>query len=243
MLLTTIFLAALGAQATPAGAECRIVTTKLPDGQQAKTRYCKDRSGRWQPAPAAPAPETPTPRPVAPVAGGASNGNEPECRVSSYTTQDGRRGTMRYCKDSTGAWRRVGGVELPQAPLPSKAQIRFRGTYQVTVTQPGRQSRQLNLGALLGSDGSSQQLEGAITFAASFDGAAVTATVSGTGGMSTIRVSGLVRNGACRLVDDRQTIVYEGRCDRNGFKGTIKSQQASRNRVSGTFETQVDEVN
>lgn len=165
-----------------------------------------------------------------------------ECRESSYTTADGRQGSMRYCKDAEGVWRRVAGVALPQPPFPARAEVSFRGTYQLKIKTPGRPVRRLDLNSLLNSGGQTQLLEGAITIAARFDGPAAYATVSGTGGIAAVRLSGLVRDGHCRLVDDRQTMLYEGRCGRDGFKGTITGQATAQRKFTGSFDTTVAQV-
>jgi hypothetical protein len=170
------------------------------------------------------------------AAGGA------ECRESTFRTADGRTTAVKYCRDADGSWRKVAGAELPRPPFPYRSEVSFRGTYQLTVTRPGRPMRRVDIASLIKSAGESQKLEGAIAFAARFDGPAAYAQVSGTGGLDTLQLSGLVRGGHCRLVDQRQWIVYEGKCDQSGFKGTLKSTSAARVKVSGTFETGVASI-
>jgi len=83
----------------------------------------------------------------------------------------------------------------------------------------------------------SEHYDGTITFIANFDGAAVTMTVSGTGKIEPIIISGLSHDGACRLSDaPNNTIIYEGRCDKDKFSGEMFSTTASKFNVSGRFD-------
>lgn len=135
--------------------------------------------------------------------------------------------TEQYCKDPAGKW--VPAASLSRALLPAKAEAQYDGTYVLTVSKPQRRKSKITLGDLIASAAEKgDRYEGAMTMKLVINGASVTGQVSGTGGISTLRVSGLVQNGRCRLIDDRNMFVYEGACNAEGFSGTVNSTSNSR---------------
>lgn len=124
--------------------------------------------------------------------------------------------------------------------MPQKAEVTYQGTYSFTESRKTRQPARIDLGKMLAKaiegDGGSR-FEGAITIKATFDGPAVVATVSGTGGVANNSFSGLIRNGTCRLIDRNNMVIYEGSCGPNGFNGTIVGTDRYRNNLKGSFST------
>lgn len=129
----------------------------------------------------------------------------------------------------------------PAQSLPAKAEVTYRGTHAATVTRKQRQSQRVDLGKVfgraLGGGTGGQRYEGAITITLRIDGAAVTADISGTGGLSPDHPTGLIQAGHCRLMTPSGNEVWEGTCDARGFSGTVKSTSKNRNDVDGHFET------
>lgn len=170
----------------------------------------------------------------------------PECRTAALP--DGT--PALFCKDKKGNWKQQAGeVVVAPSPISSNAvtqrgQATYRGTFSGAVSKRQRQSRNLDLGTLLekaiAPDANATRFEGAFNLVMKFDGASVTADVSGTGGMQTSKFTGLVRGGICRLTDVQNTEVYEGPCDQTRFSGTIVSTPLNRNIVSGSFDTQAN---
>lgn len=142
----------------------------------------------------------------------------------------------QYCKDAGGKW--VPATSLAGAALPAKAEAQYDGTYVLTVSKPQRRKSNMTFGDLIGGAlAQGDRYEGAITMKLTINGASVTGQVSGTGGISTLRVSGLVQNGRCRLIDDRNMFVYEGACNAEGFSGTVTSTSNSRTVQKAQFTT------
>jgi hypothetical protein len=136
----------------------------------------------------------------------------------------------------------TGAAQGPLQTIPDVAEVTYRGTYSVVSAKKTRQSTRVDLNRLLGDALKSQggtRYEGALTLEMKFDGPAVTAKLSGTGGVTPITLSGLVRDGVCRLTDPKNLEVYEGRCSATSFVGTVKDTELSRNSLKGTFDLAV----
>jgi hypothetical protein len=123
-------------------------------------------------------------------------------------------------------------------PVPAKAEIVYEGTHSATVARRQRQPTRIDLGRMLAQAMSNggQRYEGAITIRMRFDGAAAYADVSGTGGLNSEKLSGLVQGERCRLTDAKGLEVFEGICSRQRFVGTIKSTASNRMVVDGRFD-------
>jgi hypothetical protein len=157
-----------------------------------------------------------------------------------------------FCKDKSGKWKQQAG-EVVTAPfsgggataVSERGTVTYRGTFSASVARKQRQPSNLNLDNLLkqamNANANATKYEGALTMVTTFDGAAVTAKLSGTGGMTTSTFTGLVRGGICRLTDPQNIEVYEGPCTRTRFSGTIKSTANNRNNTSGTFDAQASD--
>jgi hypothetical protein len=166
----------------------------------------------------------------------------PECRESTFTTADGRRGSMRYCKGADGLWHRTGGQDAPQPPFPPRSQVTFKGAFSGKITTAGPAMRKFDLGSLLASAGTQRPLDGALTISLRVDGKAGYATVSGTGGISFSNLSGLVQDGSCRLANPQATVTLEGRCSRAGFKGRLSGQSTTRESFDFTVDAPLDSL-
>ncbi len=174
----------------------------------------------------------------------SSHAAQSDCRTAALP--DGK--PALFCKDKKGNWKQQAGEVVaapssrPSNAVTQRGQATYRGTFSAKVSKKQRQSRNLDLGALLESaitsDANATRYEGAFNLVMKFDGASVTADVSGTGGMETRRLTGLVRGGICRLTDVKNTEIFEGPCSQTRFSGTVKSTPLNRNILSGTFDTQ-----
>ena len=133
----------------------------------------------------------------------------------------------------------AGALPANSQTMPAKAEITYEGTYSARVWRKSRQSQRVDLGKILSgmTAEQGQRYEGAITIKLRIDGAAAYAEISGTGGMSPATLTGLVRNGQCRLTDKGATYVYEGACSPEGFVGTIMSSPNNRMNSDGKFQT------
>jgi len=170
-----------------------------------------------------------------PEAVGAAQG--PDCKAVKMP--DGT--TTRMCRDAAGRWM---PEYTPSARIPSRAEIVYEGTYDATAARRTRTPQRIDLSRMLldAMTKKGDRFTGALTIKARFDGAAVRADISGTGGVDAGTLSGLVQNGQCRLVDARNTVVYEGRCDVQGFSGKIASTSSSRMEIAGRFQTAAAQV-
>lgn len=137
-------------------------------------------------------------------------------------------------------WLSLAVAANAQTNLPDRADAMFAGTYAASV-QTSSRARTQQMGQLL-FGAPRQALSGAIQLVMRFDGPAVSARITGTGGVQPGTLSGLVSSGVCRLSDERQTIVYEGPCGRQGFSGRISSTETSRVRVTGSFDMELKSV-
>jgi len=156
------------------------------------------------------------------------------------------------CQDSTGKWRpserQDQTAEQPLAnDVPRRAEITYGGQYDatLTVTRPVNMNN-LSLGSLLQSAMNSQRkpFQGSITFTAQLSGTAVTAAVSGTGGIYSRQLSGQVQSGTCHLAvsDNLGTADYTGKCDAKGFSGTFKGVTREGQKYQGRFDTTTTQV-
>ena len=172
--------------------------------------------------------------PAAVLAATVPGGGAAAAECKAVKLPDGS--SEQYCKDAAGKW--VPATSLARAMLPAKAEAQYDGTYVLTVSKPQRRKSKITLGDLIGGAmAQGDRYEGAITMKLTINGASVTGQVSGTGGISTLRVSGLVQNGRCRLIDDRNMFVYEGACNAEGFSGTVNSTSNSRTVQKAEFTT------
>jgi hypothetical protein len=188
-----------------------------------------------------------------------SIGSAPPCRTVTLPDNS----ITLFCQEADGRWtQQAGDVAMPAAAVPAavpqlvRAEAVYQGTYVIDVAQrerPKREKRRtinLNLNSLLNevvnqaaenassTSTPSQRYEGALTLKATFDGAAVTMQISGTGGIWTGNLSGLVRDGVCRLSDvPDYAVTYEGPCGPSGFSGTMVSTTNDRQIQNGRFET------
>ena len=171
-----------------------------------------------------------------------SQAAEPECRTAALP--DGTPAI--FCKDNKGNWKQQEGAvamastTAAAGPVSQRGQATYRGTFSAAVSKKQRRARNQGLGDLLGQaingDVNATRYEGALTLVMKFDGAAVTADISGTGGINPGKLTGLVRNGSCRLTSADSLMVYEGPCTRTSFSGTIRSNPSNRDNVSGQFD-------
>jgi len=136
----------------------------------------------------------------------------------------------------------AGAQEVGAGPT-AGTEVVYRGTAEGRIGEPVRVSvrvpRRLSLRGVVGTVDlpESRPFNGAVSLRLTFDGAAVTARVSGTQGLRSSTLSGTVEDGTCRLANPEGTSVWTGRCDARGFSGTFRSDAASGRAISGRFET------
>ncbi len=166
-----------------------------------------------------------------------------ECRTASLP--DGT--PAMFCKDKNGNWKQQEGKLVTAAPasdaVTAKGQATYRGTFSASVSKRQRSRSQIDLGSLLNQamNSNATRYQGAANLVMKFDGAAVTAQLSGTGGIRNSTFTGLVQGGICRIADAQNIEVWEGPCTQTRFSGTIKSTASNRNIVSGSFDTQASD--
>lgn len=182
-----------------------------------------------------------------------------ECRTVSLPDNT----AALFCQGADGRWTQQAGDVVMPATAPAAAQplgraeAVYQGTYTIDVTilerpkrEKSRRAINLNLNSILNEavnlaaenahkkDSPSQRYEGALTMKTTFDGAAVSIQVSGTGGFEGGTLSGLVRNGICRVSGaPNHNVIYEGPCGPAGFSGTVTSAANDREVQSGRFDT------
>lgn len=121
------------------------------------------------------------------------------------------------------------------------AQVVLRGTTDASIGPPERVSvevpERLTLRGVLGAVRvpDRRRTRGTVTLHLRFDGSAVSARVSGTGGLLPDSVFGTAENGVCRLSNAEGTSVWEGPCDPRGFSGTFRSPAARGMMIEGRF--------
>lgn len=189
------------------------------------------------------------------IAGSSSpaRAGAPECRDVPFKYGEESH-VIRMCKGSDGRWQEVSHTtdekrydpspETADAtPTPKRVEVEYHGTFNQTVYAPPNRSS--NSGNILGAilQGAAprivEQPRGAFTITAILNGAASTATFSGTG-LQTIRTEGTAQNGYCRFFGSTQggyTISYEGRCTPQGFSGKMAATGRGGARLEGQFET------
>ncbi|WP_088309330.1 hypothetical protein [Novosphingobium sp. B 225] len=168
-----------------------------------------------------------------------------ECRTASLP--DGT--PAMFCKDKSGNWKQQEGKLVAATPrsaadaVTAKGQATYRGTFSAAVSKRQRSRSQIDLSSLLNQavNSNATRYQGAVNLVIKFDGAAVTAQLSGTGGIRNSTFTGLVQGGICRIVDAQNIEVWEGPCNQTRFSGTIKSTASNRNIVSGSFDTQASD--
>lgn len=139
-------------------------------------------------------------------------------------------------------------AQTSNSGLPPKAEVIYRGTTDGRIGEPVRVSvqvpRRLTLRGVAGAVNmpSRRRTSGAVVLRMTFDGAAVTARMSGTGALRPDSLSGAVENGVCRLSNADGTSVWEGQCDARGFSGTFKSHATGGLVIDGRFETSAERV-
>lgn len=166
-------------------------------------------------------------------------GQEPEnCRV---VEMDPRRGPPRQtiCQDARGQWiarpevpadlareGSPGGSSVDALPPEWRGRIRYSGTHEGYV-QTASAMRDLSLeGAVRALNGQRRQYGGTLEMDLTFDGRAVSGTVSGTGGISTSRLRGTREGSRCRLtVDD--VALLEAECTRAALTGISRNRSDS----------------
>ena len=172
------------------------------------------------------------------AAGQASDDLPPgmtDCQTTVVRTADGREAVVRTCRNADGVRVRVGGTELPRAAFPPSASITFRGTYQGSRFEPGRQMRRLTLDQLLRSGGKSTPVNGTIELLLRISGNAVQGTVRTDGSYMSTAISGTQRGGACRLASADGSLTLEGECSDRGFTGKVAQETARGQRFDGNF--------
>lgn len=170
-----------------------------------------------------------------------------ECRTAALP--DGT--PAMFCKDKKGNWKQQEGklqtatsATAPAAgAVTAKGQATYRGTFSASVSKRQRAPSRIDLGKLLNlaANSNATKVEGAANLMIKFDGAAVTAQLSGTGGLQKTTFTGLVKGGICRISDAQNTEVWEGPCTQTRFSGTIKSTPNNRNNVTGSFDLQASD--
>ncbi len=108
----------------------------------------------------------------------------------------------------------------PQGDMPRA--LTYEGTYEGESVSESRRSS------------TTRELAGALSLRASFEGPAVRATLRTTGPLRDARLSGVRTGDQCRLFFGNGDIL-EGRCDRQGFSGVIRSADGARTRTKVSF--------
>lgn len=104
---------------------------------------------------------------------------------------------------SQGGYYSGGQIEDEALPPDFRGRVTYQGTHEGQVRRAGR----------------TREHAGRVTLELTFNGSAVVARFSGTGGMNTGTMTGTRRGNRCRLVDDRFGNVIEGDCTRSRFWG------------------------
>lgn len=168
----------------------------------------------------------------------------PVCRTLEVPQSDGSTVPTPMCRAPDGSWRPAAADSGRQGAIPQRAEITYQGTYDVTVSQPMRVPRKFSLESALdavqGSRG--RTLSGTLTIVAKFEGQAVTAQASGTGGVRAARMSGSSIAGRCHLALADGSTTYDGTCTSQGFTGTIGGTAAGNSTVRGRFTLAASKV-
>lgn len=158
-----------------------------------------------------------------------------DCQTTVVRTADGREAVVRTCRNADGQRVRVGGTELPRASFPPSAAITFRGTYQGSRFQPGRQPRRLTLDQLLRSGGTTTPVNGTIELFLRITGNAVQGSVRTDGSYMSTAISGTQQGGTCRLASADGSLTVEGECSDRGFTGKVVQETRTGQRFDGKF--------
>ncbi len=176
---------------------------------------------------------------VANLSEASAKSAKPDCQTMAMQNADGSPRDVLMCKDANGRWYEAGQAAAPApvaSALPAKSRVTYQGTYEITVTKPGRAMRKISLDSLLKAAGDSKKMEGAVTYNLTIDGQSITGTITTTTGGRGTGITGIIQNGNCRIYTADGTEVHEGRCDANGFSGKASSTGKGKDIVKGTFQ-------
>lgn len=154
---------------------------------------------------------------------------------------------IQVCRGADGKWKEVTdsvadkrngpvsetvATSVGESDQDTPAEVEYRGTFSETMSYPSDQG--VDVG-----NGRTEQIEGAYKITAQLNGAASTATFSGTG-LETISTTGTAIGGFCRFFGQTAfgtTTKFEGRCSKDGFSGTISGRSTFGVELKGSFET------
>jgi hypothetical protein len=178
------------------------------------------------------------------LAAPAASQRRPECRAME-TDVNGRRETQRMCRGTDGVWRPEHRQEPADAlPAGFRGRVSYSGTHEARVTTAGPPIRRLDVRNLIRSatGGRSRDYAGAYNIEITFDGNALSARFSGTGGMSTGTASGTRSGSRCRLIDDRYGTVTEAECTSRRFAGTARSLRGQRQQMTARLDANATRI-
>lgn len=137
------------------------------------------------------------------------------------TMADGTK--VEYCKDSSGKWKPAdsddGATQSDDTTFPPNTEIHYRGTWSVAVY--------------------SRTITRDFNIVATVQGNSISGHVWGRNFIK-LPVRGTVRNGTCHLTGKLDT--FQGRCDRDGFSGTIDGTTAQGERYRAHFQTSATQL-
>lgn len=180
----------------------------------------------------------------------ASTVEDPVCQELGVPQKDGSVVPTLMCKGADNRWRPANptteernpdgrsAVAIPRmSKLPRRAEVTYEGSFESKSAKSMQMPTRFTLNSIMSSVSQAQgkSMQGALTLVAVFNGDALTAQGSGTGGLRAGRLSGLVEGDHCHLITDDQTMVYDGECGPKGFTGRITAGPRNRENVSGTF--------
>lgn len=150
-----------------------------------------------------------------------------------------------FCKDKNGNWKQQEGkVSIsPVAPVVSDqhlyADASYRGPAVYSVPIQQRQRRNPTLGDLLSSAIAPQtnKVEILVSVTMRIDGGSVSGSITGGAWTNKVPFTGVRKNGICDISASLmgESIVYVGKCDASGFRGTMTNYPARGSATSGTF--------
>ena len=121
-------------------------------------------------------------------------------------------------------------------PADFRGRIVYSGTHEGRVNTPGPPPRRLDLRSIARAAGRTREYAGAYELVLDFNGNALSARVSGTGGLLATTLSGTRRGDRCRLIDDRHGTITEAQCTATRFVGTARTQAGSRQNMTREIE-------
>lgn len=125
--------------------------------------------------------------------------------------------------------------------LPSAGIIVYEGSASTTISKRPKANQKLKIGNIFGKGTDGKTYDGNITMSMEISGNNVVVTMTGTNGYGG-QLMGTVSGGKCRLIDLRETQIWEGQCDRNGFSGKVSNTDQGRDLMSGHFESRTTDV-